>query len=84
MVDALIKLLLPLGMWLLTKFFEKIASDTEAKKKFLEFIEAMERDQLASVKLNDDDRAQLDDLKRRRALLLEQIAKEKRDSGQSN
>lgn len=38
----------------------------EAKKKYLAFVAAMERDSLASVNLNEMDRAQADELNERR------------------
>lgn len=69
----LVELLLPVGLWILKSFFQKMENDKEAKKQFLIFVDAMERDQLASVKLNDDDRAQLAELKRRRELLRKEL-----------
>lgn len=69
MQAALIKLLLPLAIRILVGIFAKVDNDKESKKQFLLFVDSMEREQLASVKLNDSDRAQVDELKRRRALL---------------
>ena len=40
--------------------------NAEAKKSFLEFVDSMESLGLASVNLNDDDRAQIDELRARR------------------
>lgn len=66
MSEALIKIALPLALWLLTMFFEGVSNEKESKKRFLLFVDAVNRDGLASTKLHDDDAAQLDELKRRR------------------
>ena len=47
----------------------KQVANEKAHKDFLTFVNAMESHQLASVNLNESDRKQLTELKRRRALL---------------
>ncbi len=69
---AIIKVALPLALWILGQVFAKVSNDTKAKKSYLLFVNAIERDQLASVKLNTADRLQMDELLRRRALLHEE------------
>lgn len=46
-------------------------ADRQAREDFLKFIGTIESQQLASVNLNDSDRAQLNELKRRREKLNE-------------
>lgn len=46
-------------------------ADKQAREDFLKFVDTIERQQLASVNLNDSDRTQLDELKRRREKLNE-------------
>lgn len=46
-------------------------ADSQARKDFLKFVDTIESQQLASVSLNDSDRTQLDELKRRREKLNE-------------
>lgn len=48
---------------------DRAKASREAKKRFLEFVSAMEGESLASVNLNESDRKQLDELKDRRAKL---------------
>ena len=60
-----LKLLLPVALWILKSIFGGIDNANEAKKQYLLFVDSIERDGLASVKLNDSDRAQLDELKKR-------------------
>ena len=67
MATLMAKIGLPLALWLLKSFFGKMERDNDAKKSFLLFIDAMERNQLAGVELNDADRSQLEELKARRA-----------------
>jgi len=66
MTAALIQVLLPFALWILGKFFEKVKNDKAAKKEFLRFVDAMEREQMGSVSLNDADRAQLEELREAR------------------
>ncbi len=66
---AITQLLLPLGVWILNKFFEKQKSDVVSKERFLLFVDALERDGLVSVRLNKSDREQLVDLKLQRSRL---------------
>jgi len=70
MSAAIIKILLPLALWLLTKFFEKDKANAESKKRFLLFIDSVERSQLSSVKLNNADRKQMLELLNARRDLL--------------
>ena len=70
-MGAILQALLPAALWVLGKIFAKVNADSEAKKSFLVFVADLEREQLASVRLNETDRAQLAELDRRRALLQE-------------
>ncbi len=49
-------------------------ADEKAKKEFISFVAAMESYSLASVNLNESDRSQVDELKRRR----DELAKRKK------
>lgn len=64
------KLLLKYGLPLLIKIIGMIIlkgqKNADAKKSYLEFVDTMEHLGLVSVNLNDDDRAQVDELRERR------------------
>lgn len=65
----LIELMLPIAVWIVKKFIGALDADHEARKAFLAFLEIMEDAGLMSVKLHDQDRAQLEDLRARRKKL---------------
>jgi len=48
---------------------KKMGDNAEVKQKFLDFVDAVEKHQLASVRLNESDRAQMDDLEKQRERL---------------
>ena len=66
MAGLLLKFGLPLLIKIIGAIILKGQEKAEAKKSFLEFVATMEHLGLASVNLNDDDRAQVSELRDRR------------------
>ena len=62
---VLLSVLLKLMGWIL----DKRSADKAAKEAFLLFVDSLNTTSLASVSLNDSDREQVEELKRRRHLL---------------
>ena len=66
MSELLLKFGLPLLIKMIGAIILKGQKNEAVKKSYLEFIDTMEHFGLASVNLNDDDRAQVDELRARR------------------
>lgn len=59
-------LILSIGLKLLGLGLDRKKANEEVRKAFLNFVDKMEEFQLASVKLNDEDRKQVDELRQKK------------------
>lgn len=68
MEEGLGTLILKTALTFLTWYFGKKSNESEAKKQFLLFVDALERDGLAKARLSENDRNQLNELRQKRGL----------------